>query len=475
MSSLAFSRRGFIRGAAASLAATTASSQTLTRPPNIILIIADDLGFGDLRCSGSQFPTPNLDNMAQQGVQFTQYYAGSPVCSPSRASLLTGRYAPRTGVPDVLQANATTGLAPTEVTIAQMLKTVNYNTMCVGKWHLGSLPQFMPTTRGFDQFYGLPYSVDMSPLPLMQNTTIIEEPANLNTLTQRYTQQATNFISNSRNNPFFLYFAHSFPHIPLAMSTAFQGCTGKGRYADTISEIDWSVGQVLQSLKQNSLDDNTLVIFTSDHGPWYLGGTGGLRGRKGETWDGGMRVPFIARFPGYIPAGQVNLGRAVHPRENSTGIATALDLLPTFAHLSGAAPPANPLDGVNIWPMLTGQEASVSRDLFLFVDGMNIQAARSGQWKLHVARYNTPPWVPLPSDGRYNLPLANPELYNILEDPCESSDVAADNPEVVASIQARINALLPTLPAGVQSAWNTTISTPVGWSPDAGLPVKYTP
>src|SRR5580704_7765956 len=214
MRSLAFSRRGFIRGAAASLAATTASSQTLTRPPNIVLIIADDLGFGDLRCSGSQFPTPNLDNMAQQGVQFTQYYAGSPVCSPSRASLLTGRYAPRTGVPDVLQANATTGLAPTEVTIAQMLKTANYDTMCVGKWHLGSLPQFMPTTRGFDQFYGLPYSVDMSPLPLMQNTTVIEEPANLNTLTQRYTQQAVNFISNSQGNPFFLYLAHSFPHLP---------------------------------------------------------------------------------------------------------------------------------------------------------------------------------------------------------------------------------------------------------------------
>jgi arylsulfatase A len=475
MSSLAFSRRGFIGGAAATLAATTVASQTLTRPPNIVLIITDDLGFGDLKCYGSQFPTPNIDTLAQQGVQFTQYYSGSPVCSPSRAALLTGRYAPRTGVPDVLQADATTGLAATEVTIAQMLKTAGYSTMCVGKWHVGSLPQYMPNSRGFDFFYGLPYSVDMSPLPLMQNTTVIEEPANLNTLTQRYTQQALDFISNERGNPFFLYFAHSFPHIPLATSPTFQGSTGKGLYADTVSEIDWSVGQVLQSLQQNGVDNNTLVIFTSDHGPWYLGGTGGLRGRKGETFEGGMRVPFIARFPGYIPAGQVNMARVLEPRKNTTGIASALDILPTIASLSGAAPPSNPLDGVNIWPMLTGQQTSVTRDTFLFIDSQNIQAARSGQWKLHVARYNTPPWVPLPSDGRYNLPLANPELYNILEDPSESSDVAADYPQVVASIKSQIDALLPTMPASVQSAWNTTMSTPVGWSPDGGWPVKYTP
>jgi arylsulfatase len=393
-------------------------------------------------------------------MQLSQYYSASPVCSPSRAALLTGRYAPRTGVPEVLQANSTSGLAPTEITIAQMLKRVGYNTMCVGKWHVGSLPQFMPNSRGFDQFYGLPYSVDMTPLPLMQNSTVIEQPANLDTLTQRYTQQAMNFISNSHGNPFFLYFAHSFPHIPLGVSSAFQGLTGMGRYADTVAEIDLSVGQVLQALQNSGLDNNTLVIFTSDHGPWYQGRTGGLRGRKGETFDGGMRVPFIARFPGYIPAGQSEAGRIVH-HKNSSEVATALDLLPTIAYLTGAALPSNPLDGMNIWPMLTGQQTLVPRDIFLFIDGWNIQAARSGPWKLHVARYNTP--------------LAHPELYNILEDPDESSNVAADHPQIVTAIQSRITALLAEMPQGVQTAWNQTISTPVGWSADAAWPVKYTP
>jgi arylsulfatase A len=468
MKSSSFSRRGFIKAAASSVAATaaaTVSGQLPSRPPNIILIVADDLGYGDLSCYGSGISTPNCDTMAQQGMRFIQHYAGSPVCSPSRAALLTGRYAPRTGVPYVLQASATNGLAPSEVTIAQMLKAVGYNTMCVGKWHLGSLPEFMPNSRGFDQFYGLPWSVDMAPRPLMQNTTVVEQPANLNTLTQRYTQQAVNFISNSQNTPFFLYFAHSFPHIPLGASSTFEGSTRKGPYADTVSEIDWSVGQILQTLKNNNIDGSTLVIFTSDHGPWYQGSTGGLRGRKGETFDGGMRVPFIARFPGYVPAGLVNWG----------GVATALDVLPTLAAVSGAALPANPLDGVNIWPMLSGQQQSVSRDIFLFIDTWNIQAARLNQWKLHVARYNTPPWIPLSDDGRYNLPLANPELYNILDDPAESTNLAVDNPQVVADIQSRIANWLAGMPDGVQSAWNQTTSTQVGFSPDGAWPVKYTP
>jgi arylsulfatase len=457
------SRRGFFKSAAlGSVVTAGALAQSRSPQPNVVLIVADDLGYGDLNCYGSSIPTPKIDSLAREGVQFTQYYAASPVCSPSRASLLTGRYAPRTGVPYVLQASDTHGLLNTEVTMAQMLKGAGYRTMCVGKWHLGSLPQFMPNSKGFDEFYGVPYSIDMSPLPLMQNTNIIEEPANLNTLTERYTQQAVNFISNSQKKPFFLYLAHSFPHIPVATSEAFKGITGKGKYADTIAEIDASVGSVLQALQSNNIDNNTLVIFSSDHGPWYQGSSANLRGRKGETFDGGMRVPFVARFPGSIPAGQVN----------STGIATALDLMPTVASLTGAALPANPMDGVNIWPMLTGTQDAVARDAFLYIDTYNIQAARLGPWKLHVARYNTPPWVPLPKVGRTNLPLANPELYNILNDPGESSDVAQDYPQIVAEIQARINSLLPQMPSQVQSAWKTTTGTPVQWNAAGAWPVE---
>jgi len=462
MPSQPVSRRGFIKSAAVGSLVTGAVAQSRSQPPNVILIVADDLGYGDLNCYGSSIPTPNVNALARQGVQFTQYYAASPVCSPSRASLLTGRYAPRTGVPYVLQASDTHGLLPSEVTMAEMLKGAGYRTMCVGKWHLGSLPQFMPNSKGFDEFYGLPYSVDMSPLPLLQNTNIIEEPANLNTLTERYTQQAVNFIANSQKKPFFLYFAHSFPHIPVATSEAFKGITGMGKYADTIAEIDSSVGAVLQALQSNNIDNNTLVIFSSDHGPWYQGSCANLRGRKGETFDGGMRVPFVARFPGSIPAGQTN----------STGMATALDLLPTIASLTGAKLPPNPIDGVNIWPLLTAAQDSVARDIFLFIDTYNIQAARMGPWKLHVARYNTPPWVPLPKIGRANLPLANPELYNILNDPGESSDISLDYPQVVAEIQARINSLLPDMPSHVQSAWKLTASTPVKWNAAGAWPVE---
>ena len=447
------------------MAVTSLSGQSI-RPqrPNIIVIVADDLGFGDLHSYGSKLSTPNLDAMAQQGIQFNQFYSASPVCTPSRAGLLTGRYAPRTGLPDVLQANDTKGILASETTMAQLLKGAGYSTMCVGKWHVGSLPQFMPNNRGFDQFYGVPYSADMDPLPLMQNLTVIEPKATLNTLTQRYTQQAVNFISNSQGAPFFLYMAHSFPHIPLAMSPAFKGSTGKGRYADTIAEIDWSVGQVLQALQTNNLDNNTLVVFTSDHGPWYQGSPGNLRGRKGETFDGGMRVPFIARFPGMIAPGQVN----------STGVASALDLFPTVAGLSGAPLPGNPMDGVDIWSMMTGQQDSVQRDVFLYIDSVYIQAARLGPWKLHVARQNLPPWIPVPDGGRWNLPLRNPELYNLTSDPGESLNVAPDNPQVVADILARINNLLPNMPNAVQNAWNMTMSTQVCDTPDGGWPTKLT-
>lgn len=464
MQTRSLSRRGFLASAAAvSVVTRDLTGQCLpSKPPNIIVIVADDLGYGDLRCYGSKVPTPNLDAMARDGIQLNHCYSASPVCSPSRAALLTGRYAPRTGVTDVLQPNSKTGLSGTETTIAQMLKSAGYSTMCVGKWHVGSQAEFAPNNRGFEQYYGSPNSVDMEPMALLQNATVIEPRTDPTLLTQRYTQQAVNFISSSQTKPFFLYLAHSFPHHPAAASKEFKGITGMGRYADAVAEIDWSVGQVLQALRDNNLDNNTLVVFSSDHGPWYQGSPGTLRGRKGETFEGGMRVPFIARFPGYIPAGQIN----------SNGVATGLDLLPTIAALTGAPLPGNALDGVNIWPMLSGQQDSVDRDVFLFIDSLYIQAARLGPWKLHIARQTTPPWVPVPDSGRWNLPLKNPELYNVQNDPEESFNVASDNRKIVSDILARINNLVPGMPSEVQNAWSMSMNTPVCDIPDGAWPSK---
>lgn len=438
------------------------------RRPNIVLILADDLGYGDLGSYGSSIPTPNLDAMAGQGVLFSRYYAASPVCSPSRAALLTGRYSTRVGVPKVLLPTDQTGLLDSETTIAQMLKAADYNTMCVGKWHLGSQPQFMPTNRGFDEFFGLPYSNDMLPLPLMHNANVVEQPADLNSLTQRYTQQAVNFITQSKDAPFFLYMAHSFPHIPIAASQRFRGKSGLGLYGDAVAEIDWSVGRVLRALQNNGIDGNTLVLFSSDHGPWYGGSAGPLRGRKGEAWDGGTRVPLIARFPGVTPPGSV-----------AQGLASALDILPTVARLAGAPLPGNPLDGVDISPLLTGTAPSVDRGVLLHFDGWegwNLQTARLGQWKLHLSRYNAPPlWGPDPPGGRRNLPLPKPELYNTEADPGEGYDLAADNPQIVAEIRGQIDNLLPTFPDPVIRAWQQTMATRVEQTPDGAPPAPNTP
>ena len=473
-------RRTFLRAASGALLTASALRGQTPTSPNIVLILCDDLGYGDLHCYGSSIATPNIDRMAQEGVLFRQFYSASSVCSPSRASLLTGRYPTRVGVPGVLSPNDTTGLSLSEKTIAEMLKPIGFNTMCVGKWHLGSQTQYLPTNRGFDEYYGIPYSNDQSPSVLLHNTNVIESPVQLDTITQRYTQQAINFIQRSRNTPFFLYLAHTFPHIPLAASGAFKGKSGLGLYADVVEEIDWSVGQVLQALKNNGVDNQTLVMFTSDNGPWFLGSPGRLRGRKGWAYEGGVREPFIARFPGRFLTPPRVRGRPPHflggiPSARMSGaVATTMDILPTIAGLCNAPLPGKPLDGVDIWPLLTGERESVDRDVFLYFDNWNIQCARMGEWKLHISRYNDFPWSPDPVGGRYNLPLMKPELYNLEADPDESYDVAADNPGIVADIQARVLRLLPTFPADVTNAWNATMSQQ-STGVEGALPVRLTP
>jgi arylsulfatase A len=463
---MSMDRRSFLRtttgaGALLGVQSKLPAASSLSSP-NIVLICADDLGYGDLGSYGSRIPTPNLDQMAAEGIRLTQFYAASNICSPSRAALLTGRYSTRVGVPYVLSDPAsTTGLSVSETTMAQTLKAAGYATMCVGKWHVGWTPQYLPTHRGFDGFFGIPYSSDMWPLPLMQNDQVIQDEVGPDTLTQLFTQQAVSYINSSSGSPFFLYLAYSSPHIPLTPSAAFRGASKQGAYADMVMEVDLSVGAVLQAIQNRGIDGNTLVMFSSDHGPWYQGTTGGLRGRKAETWDGGMRVPFIARFPGQIQSGTV-----------SGGVAAALDILPTVARLAGAPGPPNPLDGVDIWPLLSGARQTVDRDAFLYFDGWNLQCARLGQWKLHVARNNTPAWAPAPVGGLMNLPLASPELYNLEADPGEASDCAADRPDIVSQIQQRINQLLPTFPVEVQSAWRSTMQLPVGYTPTGALPIK---
>lgn len=427
--------------------------------PNVVLIIADDLGYGDLGCYGSKIQTPRLDGMASEGVRFTEYCAAAPVCSPSRAALLTGRYPVRVGVPGVLWPDSPNGLPDTEKTLAQLLQDRGYRTMCCGKWHLGSAPQFLPTNRGFNEYFGIPYSSDMSPLVLLHNTDVVEKSCNPDTFTSRYTKQAVDFIGRQNQAPFFLYLAYTTPHLPLAVSGGFRGRSGLGLYGDSVQEIDWSVGQVLDAVSANGLDSNTLVMFTSDHGRWFQGSAGKLRGMKGETFEGGVKVPFIARFPNRIPPGSV-----------ANGLASAMDVLPTMAGLTGSALPPLPLDGVDIWPMLTGDRAEAERDVLLYFDQWHAQCGRLGKWKLHVSRYNSPPWTPDPKPGRFNLPLWQ-ELYDLEADPEESYDVSAENPMVAAYIRARMEALIPGFPDEVVNAWRDTMQRSVEYSPAGAWPV----
>ena len=359
-----------------------ATQQDLSKP-NFVVIFVDDLGYGDLSSYGHpSIRTPHLDQMAIEGQRWTDFYSASSVCTPSRAGLLTGRYPLRSGMSSdkrrVLFPDSGSGIPAEEVTIAEMLKEVGYATACIGKWHLGHLPEFLPTRNGFDSYYGIPYSNDMDlrrdvrdslthrqifweanteywDVPLIKDEEVIERPADQNTITKRYTEEAQSFIRANKEQPFFLYFPHSMIHVPLFASQDFLGESRRGLYGDVMEEIDWSVGQILQTLREEGLDKNTVVVFTSDNGPWlsykdHGGSAGLLKNGKGTTWDGGMRVPGIFWGPGRIKPGIVE------------DMGSTLDLLPTFAALSGAALPTDRvLDGFDLTPALTGTGAQSPR------------------------------------------------------------------------------------------------------------------
>jgi arylsulfatase A len=435
-----------------------AKAAKLTRPPNFIIILADDLGYGDLSCYGSEkIATPRLDQMAAEGVRLTDFCVTAPICSPSRASVLTGRYAQRAGLPFVLFPTERKGLPPEEVTLAEVLKERGYATCCIGKWHLGFLPPFQPTRQGFDQFFGLPYSNDsakqprdqpfnpvLAPveLPLLRGSEVLEAPVTQETLTERYTEEAIGFIRQNRDRPFFLYLPHTFPHRPLHASERFRGRSRAGLYGDTVECIDWSTGRILDTLAELRLDEQTLVCFTSDNGPpppapaqSGNGSAGPLRGWKFTAYEGGFRMPCIFRWPGKIPAGRV-----------CPELATTLDLLPTFATLAGAKVPRDrTIDGKDIWPLLTKPKAHTPYKLFCYYLDNQLQAVRSGRWKLFLEQHEYPMLTTIMYTNRLQVmhkhfPLRDkPSLYDLESDMGEKRDVAAEHPDVVKRLtgQAR--------------------------------------
>lgn len=434
-------------GAKTSQATDGNADRTSVCRPNIIILLTDDQGYGDMKCYGNeQLQTPHMDKLAAEGTRFTNFYAGAAASTPSRAALLTGRYAERVGVPGVVDDQSENGIKPTEITLADYLKQNDYATGIVGKWHLGYQPQYMPLQHGFTEFFGIPYSNDMWPfhpqpghaypaLPLYDNSCVTEYNPPVNQMTTRLTERAVQFINDHKSEPFFLYMPYTQPHVPLGVSDKFKGKSGEGLYADVLMEIDWSVGEIMKTLKENGLDKNTLVLFTSDNGPWlsygnHGGSNGGLREGKGTTFDGGQRVPFIARMPGQIPAGKV-----------SDQFMSALDLTPTLVELTQSQMPRmNKFDGENIWNILTG-EAQEHRP-FYFVYNGQVEGVRDGKWKCvapHKYRTVTTPG----KDGLPGIQLAQGgetglALFDMEKDPQESQDLSARHPDIAARLMGMI-------------------------------------
>lgn len=347
--------------------------------PNVVIILADDLGYGDVGAYGGEvIKTPHIDGLADGGIRFNQGYASANVCSPSRAGLLTGRYAIRSGLAwKTVSADSSNGLPEAEETIAELARRADYQTMLVGKWHLGSLPEHSPLKHGFQQFFGVPHSNDMPNFALFSADDIIEQPVDQTTLTRRYTQKAVEFIARQSDAPFLLMVSHTFPHIPLYASEQFHGSSEAGLYGDTVEELDWSTGQIVAALKEANLFDNTLVIFTSDNGPFFEGSTAGLRGGKGNSWEGGYRVPFVASWPRVIEPGQV-----------SDALVMNIDLLPTLAEVTEQKPAARVVDGRSLLPVFRNAAES-PHDYLYYFNNENVVGLRSREWKYVTHTYYT--------------------------------------------------------------------------------------
>ncbi|WP_117881032.1 sulfatase family protein [Aureibaculum luteum] len=404
--------------------------------PNIIIFFTDDQGYADVGCYGAEgFETPHIDRLASEGVRFTNFYVPATVCTPSRAGLLTGRYPKRYNLHEaVLFPFSEGGLSLNEYTMAEMLKDNGYTTSIIGKWHLGHKEEFMPNNQGFDQFYGVPYSNDMDnyyykhidfqspPLPFYRNKTLIESGPDQDYLTQKYTEEAITQIKNRSEKPFFMYVAQNMPHTPLHASPAFIGKSEKGLYGDVIMELDWSVGEIVKTLKEQNIYDNTIFIFTSDNGP-QMGSAKPLRGKKAETWDGGQRVPAIIVWPSKIAKGIV-----------SSDFTSTLDLYPTLAKISGSTIPSNlKLDGLDISDYLLHPEATKlpERPFYFYARNGEIEAVRMGKWKLHIQK--SIGWN-LNENGIFPV-----SLYNLDEDISEKNNVVDQFPEVVEKLTNMMN------------------------------------
>ena len=421
------------------------AEQRAKRKPNFIVIFCDDQGYADVGKYGAEgFATPNLDRMADEGVHFTDFHAATAVCSASRAALLTGCYPPRVSIRGALSPDSRVGISHHEVTIGEMLKEIGYATACIGKWHLGHQPEFLPTRHGFDHYFGLPYSNDMwpkhperpeayPPLPLISGEKTIAWIEDQSMLTTWYTERAVDFIERNSSRPFFLYLAHSMPHVPLYVSDRFKGSTERGLYGDVIAEIDWSVGRIIQTLKEQGIDDHTMIVFTSDNGPWlsygdHAGSAGPLREGKGTMFEGGTREPCIVRWPGKIPAGKV-----------CTQLATAMDIFPTFASLAGGKLPPHKIDGYDIWPLLSGQPgARTPYEVWYCYHMGQLKGVRTPRWKLlFPCRYRTLDGRPGGTGGipvKYSYKDIGLALFDMENDFCETTNVADQHPDVVEQL-----------------------------------------
>lgn len=423
-----------------------APAQSAATKPNIVLILIDDMGYGDIQpfgCTNSQ--TPALNRMASEGLKLTSFYS-APVCSASRAQIQTGCYAPRVSIPDVLGPNSATGLNPAEHTVARLLKAQGYATMCIGKWHLGDQPIFFPMQFGFDHYFGLPYSNDMlrpradtgeKVVPLIRDNQVVSlwNENDQDQMARLYTEEAVKFIKENQSHPFYLYLAHNAVHVPIHPGPKFRGKSGHGSYYDWVDECDWSTGRVLDTLRELHLTTNTLVIFTSDNGPWLAfrsnaGTAGPLRGGKGSTWEGGMREPTLAWWPGHISAGRA-----------TDAVTGEIDLLPTFVTLAGGVVPTDrKIDGADISKLLLGQSETSAREAHFYYNGYELQAVRSGEWKLALKPQNFSMGIKTGGETKTGL-----RLYNLITDIGETTDVAAQHPDIVKRLKTLADQQAATL------------------------------